>query len=119
VQNLATAGLVGLVDLPDAAQVHSPPISAGWVTGAFNHLALRWNHAAPRISFSLNGGSPSTTTTEWTPSEANVAYLRLNSGGSTSMSIFDDWAVWKRELSDAELAAIYTSTVPLGTACGL
>ena len=30
----------------------------------------------------------------------------LNSSGSASAGIFDDWAVWTRELSDAELTAV-------------
>jgi hypothetical protein len=96
-----------------------------WKASAFNHLAETWSQSAPTITFTLNGAMENAavtrreTSTPWTPEFPNVGFLRLSSDAFELDGTYDDFALWNRALSLAELRALYLSEKALGDTCGL
>ena len=98
-------------------------VPAGWNLLDFNHLVGTWNQDKKSLQFWLNGGmSPSTyaeSNTAWTPQVSPTGFLRISSSVSPSEGTFDELAVWSRELGPNEVQALFSSPVPIATACGL
>jgi hypothetical protein len=114
------AGLSTAVDLPDSGVAQTQPTTGGWQSGAYNHLVATWNQSASSLTLTINGGAAvSSATVSWVPNEATANFLRVGSDGYGSASVFDEVVVWSRELSQAEIAALYASPVAFGPACGL
>jgi hypothetical protein len=92
---------------------------------AWNHLAETWSKSSPTITFTLNGGDgdPATTHREtdagWTPQAPTVKFIRLSSNSFPADAAYDDFAIWSRSLSLAEVQAVYRAGTPLGDLCGL
>ena len=106
--NFITAGVGDLL----AALGNSPYV----------HLVGTWNEAQGTLRFWLNGGSTTDTfaesKTSWTPQQGPTQYLRLSSSAYPANGIFDELAVWSRELETTEIQALYASPVPIKDACG-
>jgi hypothetical protein len=119
---------VGLVNSqPDsggiAAGLASQTVAPSWVDKGWNHLVGTWHRTPAKLTFTLNGGGDGgvlhdETTEPWEPQfDAGIAFLRLDSASFPNDGYFDDIALWSRELSDAEVRAVYASPIAIGDAC--
>jgi hypothetical protein len=114
---------------PDGATLNvgstSVQLAPYWKNAEYNHVAETWSQTAPTITFTLNGAesNPSVTRREtsapWVPDSTNVAFVRLSSAAFPFDAAYDDFALWSRALSLAELKALYGANKPLGESCGL
>lgn len=95
-----------------------------WKTN-WNHLAETWSRSSPTITFTLNGaeGDPTITRREtdagWTAQAPTVQYIRISSNSVPADAAYDDFALWDRSLSLAEVQAMYGANKSLGELCGL
>jgi hypothetical protein len=95
-----------------------------WKTD-WNHLAETWSRSSPTITFTLNGaeGDPTITRREtdagWTAQSPLVQYIRFSSNSVPADAAYDDFALWDRSLSLAEIQAMYGANKSLGELCGL
>jgi hypothetical protein len=105
------------------AGIATADAGASWVDRGWNHLAGTWHLSPPKLTFTLNGGGDggaihAESTATWAPQFAGtVAFFRLDSPTFPNDGYFDDVAIWSRELTVDEIAAIYASPIPIGDAC--
>lgn len=95
-----------------------------WKNLDWNHLAGTWNQAGPiTLTFTLNGASGDAaitrreTTAPWVPQFPSAAFTRVASNINFADGYFDDFAMWRRVLSRAEITAVYAANRSIGAAC--
>lgn len=104
-------------------------VTPSWKNLDWNHLVGTWQRTGSptTLSFTLNGGGGDggvarvTSAMAWTPMVAGT-FFRLNSGTSTIDGLVDDVAVWSRQLTAVEVAALYADGIAgraLGDVCAL
>ncbi len=96
---------------------------AGWSTGTWTHFVATWFNDGNDRRFILyvrtdgmsthakaNDGDPTTTNT-------TTNFVRLGIDEVASADAYDDFAVWPRVLSDAEIAELYSSPQSIRQRC--
>ena len=90
--------------------------SAPWQNG-FNHVVASWSQSPPRLTFTVNG-----TTVENTASWTHAAITTFLLSGATNpipAIAVDDVAIWTRQLSPTEIAAVQSAGKSIADVCSL
>lgn len=86
--------------------VNGTSLSVPYTEGQFEMLAYGWDAASGKARISINGGAWQEETKAG--GAGNTEILLAVAGLTTgTVVVVDDFAVWNRALSDAEIAAIY------------
>jgi hypothetical protein len=84
----------------------SAKLPADWAVNQWHHFALRWDSRTGKKSFCLDGQKVAEGKTEWIRSGDSGMEERITLGSPTAMGGYDEWLIWDRVLSDAEVASL-------------
>ena len=77
-----------------------------WRPGEWHHLAISWDAATRHKAIYVDGASVFDGTAAIL-SQKSFAQLDVTLGGALATGVYDEWAIWDRELSPAEVARIF------------
>jgi hypothetical protein len=78
-----------------------------WRPGEWHHLAITWDAATKHKAIYVDGKSVFDGTTS-VLSEKDFSQLTVTLGNALATGVYDEWAIWDRELSAAEVAQVFS-----------
>lgn len=76
-----------------------------WRPGGWHHLAITWDAATKHKAIYVDGKAAFDGTTSIL-SDKDSAQLTVTLGNALATGVYDEWAIWNRELAPAEIAQV-------------